>query len=211
MEPRVSRRGLILGALAAPFVGNPAFAAIGSGFCPPRSGRYGGGAAGSEGYGSEPQEFDFSNVGVPTLTGTRTVYMRNVHTGESLAGEYLVDGQYVEGALQAFNRFARDHRNGQEAIMSAGLLDIVSLLSEMLGTGTTPWTINSAYRSPSSNATVGGARQSLHMRGKALDIAHISRSPSTVQGLARNLQMGGVGTYTSFTHVDTGQVRNWRG
>lgn len=73
----------------------------------------------------------------------------------------------------------------------------------------------SAYRSPAYNALCEGAKkQSWHQANLALDI-QFDTSPSNVTYAARTLRdrglfKGGVGSYPSFTHVDTrGTNANW--
>lgn len=62
--------------------------------------------------------------------------------------------------------------------------------------------INSAYRTPSYNAKVGGASESQHMLGTAADIFIDGVSPEQVAHYADQLGIGGLGIYKSFTHVD---------
>ena len=64
--------------------------------------------------------------------------------------------------------------------------------------------INSGYRSESHNRRVGGAPKSLHLYGKAADIRVVGVSASRVYQEADKLfSNGGVGRYSTFTHVDT--------
>ena len=77
-------------------------------------------------------------------------------------------------------------------------------------------TINSAYRSPRYNRTCGGATRSYHMKNQAMDLM-FDASPSKVARVAKQLRKegffkGGIGTYRSFTHIDTrGNNATWRG
>lgn len=75
--------------------------------------------------------------------------------------------------------------------------------------------INSAYRSPSYNARVGGARGSQHMQGRAFDISLASIGNSAEQKrfatLAAKNGFVGFGLYNSFMHIDTGTGRTWLG
>jgi len=78
-------------------------------------------------------------------------------------------------------------------------------------------TINSAYRSPSHNASVGGAKNSQHLTGNATDIVVDGRTPEevaeAVEGLIRigAIEQGGVGRYSTFTHYDRrGSKARWK-
>lgn len=63
--------------------------------------------------------------------------------------------------------------------------------------------INSGYRTPSHNKKVGGASNSQHLYGRAADIVVRGVKPSVVYKEADKLfKNGGVGKYTTFTHVD---------
>lgn len=73
-------------------------------------------------------------------------------------------------------------------------------------------TITSAYRSPEYNRRVGGARNSAHTRGNAIDITQTSFTQAQraqfIQ-LAVQQGIGGIGVYNSFTHIDTEGARAW--
>ena len=68
--------------------------------------------------------------------------------------------------------------------------------------------INSGYRCPAYNKKVGGAPQSLHVKGMAADLACDAVSPEeladTVEDLMKQalIPNGGLGRYNTFTHVD---------
>lgn len=68
--------------------------------------------------------------------------------------------------------------------------------------------INSAYRSPAYNNTCpGAAKRSTHMQNLALDLVY-DCGPKRVFKMAKQLRKegyfkGGVGRYSSFTHIDT--------
>lgn len=72
-------------------------------------------------------------------------------------------------------------------------------------------TINSAYRSPSYNKKIGGAKHSQHKLGKACDFTVKGFTPYEVADVMENLMQdgtiinGGLGEYDTFTHYD---VRN---
>ena len=75
-------------------------------------------------------------------------------------------------------------------------------------------TITSAYRTPGKNKAVGGQAYSQHLYGKAADIKVSGVSPKKVAAYAEKLlpNKGGIGTYGSFTHVDTRATKaRWTG
>jgi hypothetical protein len=69
-------------------------------------------------------------------------------------------------------------------------------------------TINSAFRTPEYNNSVGGAKNSFHMSGQAFDIGGVVRNERFVV-LAKEVGFTGFGFYNSFTHIDTGPPRSW--
>lgn len=73
--------------------------------------------------------------------------------------------------------------------------------------------VNSAYRSPTYNRSVGGARNSLHMSGMALDIKWSGISLTSREDfIDKALDVGfrGIGRYgTRFVHIDIGSRREW--
>lgn len=71
--------------------------------------------------------------------------------------------------------------------------------------------INSAYRTASYNAKVGGASESYHMKGMAVDFYIDGVNPTTVYNWLSSWWPGGVGKYPTFTHIDFGPRRRWVG
>lgn len=71
--------------------------------------------------------------------------------------------------------------------------------------------ITSGYRCEKHNAAVGGAVNSMHMQGKAVDIAVSDPDEQEeIAELARKLGFGGVGWGKNFIHLDFGPFREWR-
>ena len=73
--------------------------------------------------------------------------------------------------------------------------------------GNRPLTVLSAYRTPTHNAKVGGAKRSQHVVGRALDL----RPPKgltvlqffhLVRGQTEGSEIRGVGMYPTFVHMD---------
>ena len=71
-----------------------------------------------------------------------------------------------------------------------------------------PITINSGYRSPAHNRSVGGASKSQHLLGKAADIQISGKNSieikNTIEALIREGKMknGGLSAYPNFVHYD---------
>ena len=81
-----------------------------------------------------------------------------------------------------------------------------------------PITINSAYRSEEYNKSIGGAKNSQHIMGRAADIVVKGMTPlavhTTIELLIEKGDMlqGGLGLYDSFVHYDIrGTKARWDG
>lgn len=147
--------------------------------------------------------------------GRRSLKFYNLHTGESLSATYWQDGHYVAGELDRVNYILRDFRANEIKPIDPGLLDLLVQIKYRLDTAE-PFHVISGYRSPVTNAMLhakseGVAVHSLHLKGKAIDIAVPGRSLAELRGAALAQRGGGVGYYpqSGFVHVDTGRVRFW--
>ena len=77
--------------------------------------------------------------------------------------------------------------------------------------GNKPILINSGYRCETHNKNVGGAKNSYHMKGKAVDIRINGDMKELAKMADRIFYKGGVGIYKTFIHVDVGPSRRWFG
>lgn len=145
----------------------------------------------------------------------RALAFQNLHTGESVKTIYWSRAGYIPEGLKEINYVLRDHRTDDVKVIDPGLLDYLFEMRRHLGTAR-PFEVLSAYRSPRTNAALaqrsrGVARNSLHVRGQAVDIRMSGIGSRTLARLAKQLQAGGVGYYprSNFVHLDVGGVRSW--
>ena len=149
---------------------------------------------------------------------TRTIYLFHVHTHETIAATFRINGQYDPAVLKQLNWFLRDWRRDEPTSMDPRLFDVVWEVYRSAGGGTDPVTVMSAYRSPETNAMLrhrsrAVAEHSQHMLGKAMDTSMPGMSMEQIREIGMRLQRGGVGYYptagTPFVHLDVGSVRSW--
>lgn len=88
--------------------------------------------------------------------------------------------------------------------------ELVKLLQKIRDNFGKAVTINSAYRNAAYNKKVGGATNSQHTKGTAADIVVKGVAPKDVAIYAESIMpsSGGIGLYSSFTHVDTRAKRS---
>ncbi|EKE10517.1 MAG: hypothetical protein ACD_16C00018G0009 [uncultured bacterium] len=139
---------------------------------------------------------------------SKKLSLYNVHTGEDFEGIYWRAGHYDEKALGRLADLLRDRRNNQKHPIDAHLFDLLHKLQSTLGTKEF-YTVICGYRSPQTNAALrklsnGVAKNSLHLKGKAIDIRLEHTSLKELCQAARSLKAGGVGYYpkSKFVHVD---------
>lgn len=90
--------------------------------------------------------------------------------------------------------------------------DLILLLEDVRAQFGQPVTINSGYRCPTHNASVGGVQDSQHVDGTAADFTVAETSPAKVYSYLDPRHDGGLGKYSTFTHVDTrGHRARWSG
>ncbi len=154
-----------------------------------------------------------SALATPALALTQpTLTLKCLHTGRNCAIENY-DGALSHREADAFRSVTRDWRANQIFGMDLHLVDILSGIARKTGSEVTTGLI-SGYRTPKTNrALTGTAKNSLHMRGLAMDIRWPGLSTRELRDVAMSLRAGGVGYYPGrhgeFVHVDTGRVRYW--
>jgi uncharacterized protein YcbK (DUF882 family) len=128
---------------------------------------------------------------------------------------YFSEGAYLPDALMRINYLLRDHRTGDVTAIDPNLLDLLFSVKSNISEPAV-FNVISGYRSPETNRklrahTSGVAKNSLHTRGRAIDIRLPGFETKRLRNLCVTLKAGGVGYYprSDFVHVDTGRVRTW--
>lgn len=98
--------------------------------------------------------------------------------------------------------YPHEWRNNR-AIELGELFEFVRLLC-----GRQPINILSAYRTPTHNLKVGGAKNSQHLYGRALDLRppegmHIDTFYQIIKSMRLSSSLKGLGKYSTFIHIDT--------
>ena len=150
-----------------------------------------------------------------TAIDERRLDFHHTHTNERISVTYRRGEEYLPEGLNDINVFLSDFRNGKSIDIDPHLLDLLYDLREALGSAGT-YEVISAYRSPETNELLrsrsgGVAKNSLHLKGQAIDIRLTDVELSALRDTALSMQRGGVGYYSrsNFVHVDTGRVRRW--
>lgn len=145
----------------------------------------------------------------------RRLSFHHLHTDEKLSAVYWADGAFDESACADIDHVLRDWRQNEVIQIDRALLNQLHRLSQTVGSNR-QFQVICGYRAPKTNTDLrqqgrGVAKRSLHMRGRAIDIAVAGVPIAELNGAARSLRAGGVGLYskTGFIHVDTGRVRYW--
>lgn len=148
---------------------------------------------------------------------SREVALFNTHTGESLEVTFFAAGDYQDAALRRLDALLRDHRTGDVGVMDPALFDYLAAVARA-ARAEPRFEVISGYRSAKSNEMLrarggGVARNSLHLRGKAIDVRLKGVATDRLYRTALDLALGGAGYYakSDFVHLDTGRVRSWRG
>jgi uncharacterized protein YcbK (DUF882 family) len=169
------------------------------------------------------QAIDYDQLGIqplgldPASAEPRAITLKNLHTDESLDAVYWEKGAYVPDALEAVNGLLRDFRTNEVHPINPGLLDLLTDLRGVVGSGQ-PFQVISGFRSAQTNAMLRErsaevAQHSLHMDGLAIDLYLDDVDLDRLHAAALDLGRGGVGYYpvTKFVHLDVGPVRQWQG
>jgi uncharacterized protein YcbK (DUF882 family) len=148
---------------------------------------------------------------------TRSLTFYHNYTKETATITFRRNGQYDQRGLEQLNWMLRDWHVDEPTPMDPRLFDTLWQVYREVG-ASEPIHINSGYRSPNTNAMLRRrssrvAKNSQHMRGKAMDFYIPGVSIEKIRAVGMRLQNGGVGfypnAYTPFVHLDVGSVRAW--
>lgn len=121
----------------------------------------------------------------------------------SISGNYHVSEDFTVKEFQCKDK-------SDIVLIDSRLVEILQMIREHFKK---PVIINSAYRTPSWNKRVNGAKYSYHQVGMAADIQIKDISTKDIAKVASDLLMdeGGVIRYTNFVHVDVRSKRYRKG
>lgn len=140
---------------------------------------------------------------------------RNIHTNEALEISYLNRrGGFDHKALAKLNHLFRCHFNGRAHRINPDLFLLLDAVRSQLKVRERPYLLISGYRSPRYNMLLrrrghGVARNSYHIKGMAADVSIDGVPLADIRQAATCLEIGGVGHYADFVHLDVGPVRYW--
>lgn len=170
----------------------------------------------------------------------RWVWLRRAATGEQVRVVYWQDGQLLQEPYRQISwllrdvRFERMMQTGHPMIrraldagvvrpgelhfaveIDARVMDLLYAYSAWLASFEIrrPLEITSGFRHVITNdyMTEGAVRGSLHVQGKAVDLALPGLDVAQLGSFGTWLRGGGVGVYPTqnFIHLDAGRVRSW--
>ena len=92
--------------------------------------------------------------------------------------------------------------------VDAKLLEMLEAVRELFG----PVTITSGCRCKARNSEINGSKASQHLVGRAADIVVGGTAPWIVAEFCDEMGFDGVGTYSTFVHIDSrGHKARWTG
>ncbi|WP_207537217.1 YcbK family protein [Sabulicella rubraurantiaca] len=137
----------------------------------------------------------------------RRLAVQFTHTGAWFRGPFRNEEGHDPKAIEEFSEVMRDWRTGEVKQFDPAVLDLLWRLGREARVS--EFSVLSGYRSPRTNAAVGGVPGSQHLSARALDIWLPAGRLGTAIEKAVAMRAGGVGAYSGWMHLDTGAVRFW--
>jgi len=139
----------------------------------------------------------------PTTSANMSLYSSSAMDAGGMAG-------HGHGPISGSMEHGGEHKaEGKLSGVQPGILQKFEQIQSQAGT---PLTVTSGFRDPKHNAEVGGAKNSAHMRGNAIDVSFGGGIPQALKLIeaASKAGIGGIGVYSdSNLHFDTETRRAW--
>jgi uncharacterized protein YcbK (DUF882 family) len=146
----------------------------------------------------------------------KTLQLHNIHQNKTYQATFFEKDAYKLSGLFAVNRAFIDYRAHEITRIDIDLINLMYDINEHIGLDK-KFNVISGYRSRRTNEKLrhsmrGVAKNSFHVKGKAVDIYVPGVSLRKLRDIAVGLKAGGVGYYpkSNFVHIDVGPVRSWR-
>ena len=124
-------------------------------------------------------------------------------------------GSFTWGELLHWDDFNKtDIRVPREAMHSYNLVNLAKTVQPVRDRVGKAFIVTSGYRPDPYNKRAGGAKNSMHKFGKAVDFVIPGFTATNYQILANDIYYdwgfkGGVGCYSGWLHLDIGTRRKW--
>ncbi len=142
--------------------------------------------------------------------------LSNANTGEEMTFNVAARMPFSPSEKRRLDHFLRDWRQNEIKEIDGAVLQAFLRVCEDVApeVGRLSVRITSGYRSRKTNDLLRrmgkkAARNSLHMQARAIDFSLPGVPMKTLSRVARQVCPGGVGTYSTFVHVDSGPQRSW--
>jgi uncharacterized protein YcbK (DUF882 family) len=142
--------------------------------------------------------------------------LSNANTGEEMTFNVAARTPFSPSEKRRLDHFLRDWRQNEIKEIDGAVLQAFLRVCEDVApeVGRLSVRITSGYRSRKTNDLLRrmgkkAARNSLHMQARAIDFSLPGVPMKTLSRVARQVCPGGVGTYSTFVHVDSGPQRSW--
>lgn len=153
--------------------------------------------------------------GFASASAVRRLTLVRPATGEALRDvPFWRDGAPYEPGLAELDWLMRDVQAERSRPIDLRVFYLLAMVQAEFGGR--PILVTSGYRTRATNEQlrargIDAARNSFHLRGRAVDIQISGVAPANMARQGSLLGLGGVGVYASFVHLDTGPRRTWRG
>jgi uncharacterized protein YcbK (DUF882 family) len=149
------------------------------------------------------------------VASTRMIALHTRWSDETFVGPYLQQGRYLSTALDEIDHLFRDRHNQSIHRIDVRLLDLLYAFKQRTDYAGS-FEVVCGYRSAATNRMlmkhgVHAAKDSLHIKGQAVDVRFDGLPLEEAHQIALDMQLGGVGYYPNqnFIHLDIGPVRTW--